>query len=135
MIHAEFQDDLLQQNAVDAVCGEPGSNISSATTTANQRIMCINCSCTYIEGQTCLICQQNSEFENCLLTDKELEQYLSPDGPNFKHTHTEPEDLIPLSLAELRQRRVTTFSRQRDESVNRDWEPLTWNKLVPLKLK
>lgn len=120
LIHAEFQDDLLQQNAVDAVCGEPGSNISSATTTANQRIMCINCSCTYIEGQTCLICQQNSEFENCLLTDKELEQYLSPDGPNFKHTHTEPEDLIPLSLAELRQRRVTTFSRQRDEGVNRD---------------
>ena len=53
-----------------------------------------------------------------MLTDKELEQYLSPDGPNF--THTEPEDPIPLSLAELRQRRVTTLSRQRDEEVNRD---------------
>lgn len=80
---------------------EENDGLSSQRATVNKyeskRVVCSVCDCTYLESEDCLRCEQGREFESSRIADARKE--ASP-----------TKDLAPLSLEEVRSRRISLLS-------------------------
>ncbi len=95
---------------------------------ANQYTVCLECSCTYLEGDICLGCQQNSDFEKHLEADREIQ--LDALLPDSQPSATFGEDPVSLSLSEMRQQRVAVFSRQEENFDIHSYVDFTYNSIL-----
>ncbi len=95
---------------------------------ANQYTVCLECSCTYLEGDICLGCQQNSDFKKHLEADREIQ--LDALLPDSQPSATFGEDPVSLSLSEMRQQRVAVFSRQEENFDIHSYVDFTYNSIL-----
>ena len=77
-------------------------NTSLEASNAGKRVVCSVCSCTYLEGEECIRCEQNREYEFSRIAD----------GGNPYPTDTPeiPESPVLLTMDEIRSRRVALLS-------------------------
>ena len=94
----------------------------SQSESANNRVICDVCKCTYEEGDTCIRCEQNTEYEQSLIADH-MSATVCKGQPNEMDTQgneqqliavdsssTSHEEHIPLTLEEMRRQRVAYLS-------------------------
>ena len=94
----------------------------SQSESGNNRVICDVCKCTYEEGDTCIRCEQNTEYEQSLIADH-MSATVCKGQPNEMDTQgkeqqliavdsssTSHEEHIPLTLEEMRRQRVAYLS-------------------------
>ena len=74
-------------------------NASQVASDAGRRVVCSVCSCTYLEGEECVRCEQNRVYELSRIADR-----------GNPYTTETPETPVSLSMDELRFRRVAVLS-------------------------
>ena len=110
-----------QKDISEYVNGNVNDDSDSQSESANNRVICDLCKCTY-EGGTCIRCEQNSEYEQSFIADHRSatvckgqlnemdtqgneQQLIAVDGTSTSH-----EEHIPLTLEEMRRQRVAYLS-------------------------
>ena len=100
-LRSQHQDTFFSQlKAEEETFERPvNQNASQVASDAGKRVVCSVCSCTYLEGEECVRCEQNREYELSRIAD----------GGNPYTTET-PETPVSLTIDELRFRRVAVLS-------------------------
>ena len=111
-----------QKDISEYVNGNVNDDSDSQSESANNRVICDVCKCTYEEGDTCIRCEQNTEYEQSLIADHRSAA-VCKGQPNEMDTQgneqqviavdsssTSNEEHIPLTLEEMRRQRVAYLS-------------------------
>ena len=100
-LRSQHQDTFFSQFEADEEnLEQPVSlNTSQVVSDAGKRVVCSVCSCTYLEGEECIRCEQNREYESSRIAD----------GGNPYTTETS-ETPVSLTMDEIRSRRVALLS-------------------------
>jgi len=77
-------------------------NTSQVASDADKRVVCLLCSSTYLEGEECIRCEQNREYEVSRIADG-----VNPYTTEIPET---PENPVLLTMDEIRFRRVALLS-------------------------
>lgn len=83
-------------------------NTSQVASDAGKRVVCSVCSCTYLEGEECIRCEQNREYEYSRIADG--------GNPYTTESPNAPENPGLLTMDEIRSRRVALLSNGVDET-------------------
>ena len=111
-----------QKDISEYANGNANDDSDSQSESANNRVICDVCKCTYEEGDTCIRCEQNTEYEQSLIADHRRaivckgqpnemdtqgneQQLFAVDSSSKSH-----EEHIPLTLEEMRRQRVAYLS-------------------------
>ena len=100
-LRSQHQDTFFSQLKADEETfeGPLNLNASQVASDAGKRVVCSVCSCTYLEGEECVRCEQNREYEFSRIAD----------GGNPYTTET-PETPVSLTMDEIRSRRIAVLS-------------------------
>ena len=111
-----------QKDISEYANGNVNDDSDSQSESANNRVICDVCKCTYEEGDTCIRCEQNTEYEQSLIADH-MSATVCKGKPNEMDTQgneqqliavdsssTSHEEHIPLTLEERRRQRVAYLS-------------------------
>ena len=111
-----------QKDISEYANGNVNDDSDSQSESANNRVICDVCKCTYEEGDTCIRCEQNTEYEQSLIADH-MSATVCKGQPNEMDTQgieqqliavdsssTSHEEHIPLTLEEMRRQRVAYLS-------------------------
>ena len=111
-----------QKDISEYANGNANDDSDSQSESANNRVICDVCKCTYEEGDTCIRCEQNTEYEQSLIADHRSatvckgqpnemdtqgneQQLIAVDSSSTSH-----KEHIPLTLEEMRRQRVAYLS-------------------------
>ncbi|PFX11732.1 hypothetical protein AWC38_SpisGene24435 [Stylophora pistillata] len=100
-LRSQHQDTFFSQLKADEETFERPVNLnaSQVASDAGQCVVCSVCSCSYLEGEECVRCEQKREYELSRIAD----------GGNPYTTET-PETPVALTMDEIRSRRVAVLS-------------------------
>ena len=111
-----------QKDISEYANGNVNDDSDSQSESASNRVICDVCKCTYEEGDTCIRCEQNTEYEQSLIADH-MSATVCKGQPNEMDTQgneqqliavdsssTSHEEHIPLTLEEMRRQRVAYLS-------------------------
>ena len=103
-LRSQHQDTFFSQLKADEEKFEwpVNLNTSQVASDVGKRVVCSVCSCMYLEGEECIRCEQNREYEFSRIAD----------GGNLYTTETpeRPENPVLLTMDEMKYRRVALLS-------------------------
>ena len=109
-LRSQHQDTFFSQRKADEEKFERPVNLntSQVASDAGKRVVCSICSCTYLEGEECIRCEQNREYEFSRIADG--------GNPYTTETPETPETPVLLTMDEIRSRRVALLSNGEAET-------------------
>ena len=115
-LRSQHQDTFFSQLEEDEEKfeGPVNLNTAQAATDAGKRVVCSVCSCTYLEGEECIRCEQNREYEFSRIADGG--NPYTTESPDTQESPDTPENPVLLTMDEIRSRRVAPLSSGVDET-------------------
>ena len=109
-LRSQHQDTFFSQLEEDEEKfeGPVNLNTSQAASDGGKRVVCSVCSCTYLEGEECIRCEQNRGYEFSRIVDG---------GNPYTTEHPDtPKNPVLLTMDEIRSRRVAQLSSGVEET-------------------
>ena len=88
--------------------GNANDDSESQSESANNRVICDVCKCTYEEGDTCIRCEQNTEYEQSLVIG--VLQYAKGNQMKWIHKVMNNNLLLLIVVLHVLMKVITTFS-------------------------